>query len=183
MNIDNPTSLLAIEEKPNSFLPINLEELGFIVSSEILTLKDLDYFVLNVGEENLKDIIKRANVVPEDALNGDLVILYDNNKQKKKLPILKKEYLEKYDLQSIISDYIDNKQFINRVISKIKTLNISEEIKQNIEVALKEGNTNLFLIAYNSLTYLLQRNLYLYMINGIIKMEANAKRVRGKDEE
>lgn len=176
----NPLSLLAIEEKPNSFLPIDINSLGLAFPCKNLTLRDIDYLVVTYGIDGIKEAIKNANIVSDDSLIGNLVILYEDNEQRRKAPLISKQTFESYSLANILTEYITDKDFINQVITKIKSLKIQEELVSSIEEKLKTANVYLALEALNLIGYINSRKLYLQMIK-IVERKKNATRVREID--
>lgn len=175
----NPVCLLALEEKPNSFIPIDLKSLGFTITSGILTLKDIDYLTFTYGVVVIKDAIRKANVVSEESLNGNLVILYEENAQKRKIPIIDKHVFETYDIMNVLFSNIDNKEFVNQIINKIRSLKLSDEICADLIVALKQKNIYAFFEITENLGYLTMRKIYLWMIKWLENRQ-NVIRIREK---
>lgn len=165
----NPTALLALEEKPNSFIPIDIHMLGFGFSCAILTLKDIDHFTMSYDENEIKRLIRNVNIVPLEALEGNLVILYEDNENKRKAPLLTKDIINEYGIIEILIRNINNKNFINQIVTKIKAMKLEESFVLNLIANLKNGNVSNFMNLYGMMNYLEQRKLYLYMIKVLKK--------------
>lgn len=170
-NIGNPTALLALEEKPNSFIPIDIHSLGFGFSCAILTLQDVDHFTMNYEENEIKILIKNVNIVPLEALEGNLVILYEDNENKRKAPLLTKDIINEYGIIEILIRNTNNKDFINQIITKIKSMKLDESLALNLIANLKTGNVINFMNSYGMMNYLDKRKLYLYMIKVLKKKQ------------
>ena len=179
--IGNPASLLALEEKPNSFVPIDLKSIGLDFPCENLTLRDIDSLNITYSVAEIKEAIKIANVVPTEALNGNLVILYEENGQRRKAPIISKETFNEYNILGMLNDNILDKSFVNQLITKIESLKIPDEIKFSLEEGLRQGLPHLVMRAFNLMGYVDQRRLYLYMIKVIQRGYNKAKRIREKE--
>lgn len=166
--LDNPACLLAIEEKPNSFLPFSIQDLGFSYPNSVHTLSEMDLFISIYGEAEIKNILMNANVFPVEALSGDLIILYiDEKNKKRKLPIIPAEYYSNYNLIVLLNENAHDKDFINRIINKINNLKEVDEVRENLKNALSTNDFNLFMQIFGSLSYFLQRNMYLYIVKGL----------------
>ena len=177
----NPVCLLALEEKPNSFIPIDLQSLGFDITRGILTLKDIDYLSFTYRVEAIKEAIKKSKIVSESSLSGNLVILYEDNKQKRKTTVIDKYLFENYDIMTMLLSNIDDKEFVNQLINKVKNMKILDDIKSKLVMALKRKEVYIFFEMIETLGYITERKLYLYMIKFIEKKQ-NAIRVREKNE-
>jgi len=179
----SPICMLAIEEKPNSFIPINISELGIKLRiPNYCSLKQMDNIIFNYGIDYLKETLRVSNITDSDKLDGDFVILLGAIYGKRKLPIITKEIRETYNLGQLIINNINNKEFVNQVINKIKNLKNEDPINCNLNSILKSGNANLFLIYYDTLPYLVQRDIYWLVINVIIKLEEKDVIVRERKE-
>jgi len=179
--IDNPLCLLAIEERPNSFMPIDLKALGIGLPSTSITLRELDHLLFVHTTAFIKELIKVNNVVPGYDLSQPLVILYDDeNNRKRKLSLIPEEYYFNGNIREILFDNIDDKKIINQLINKILSLPIEDNIKTNLVSLLKNGFIEEFVIIFNTLPYLIYRNLFLYIGNIINKKN---KLVREKNAE
>ena len=175
----NPACLLVLEEKPNSFIPIDLKKIGFSITTGVLTVRDIDYLTFTYGVKKIKEVIRISNVVSNKALDGNLVILYEENAQKRKIPIIDKHVFETYDIMNVLFSNIDNKEFVNQIINKIRSLKLSDEICADLIVALKQKNIYAFFEITENLGYLTMRKIYLWMIKWLENRQ-NVIRIREK---
>lgn len=171
---DNFSCLLAIEEKHNSYLPINLKDIDINDYPEVLSLAYIDTLTTTYNIEDIKESIKKANVVPTESLDKDLVIIAPGIKRKFK--IITKDMLENYDFTKIIYQNINNKDFVNRIINKLRNLGLNDDLIYY----LKLGEIDKFLTNFNELPYVIQRNLYLYIISSLDKENKNI-RIRNRN--
>lgn len=163
---DNPLCLLALEERPNSFIPIDIKELGLDVSSVTLTLKEMDYLLEVYPLNYIRERIKHNNVCSPTAFDSPLVIIYEDDKnRKRKLPIISEQLYFEGNIETILTENISDKTFLNKLSDKIRLLGIAEEIKVKLIYFLKNGFVDGFLLIYNKLPYLIQRNMYIYIGN------------------
>ncbi len=178
----NPVCLLALEEKPNSFLPIDLNAIGFEISSKKLTMSDIDNLSMKYDEILIREKIRKANVVPAYAMAAKLVLLYEEEGQKRKAPFISKVMFDENNINELMIENIDDKNFVNQLIIKIRNLKVPEYLELTLIDCLKHSSATYFMQAFISLSYILQRKLYLYMIT-IAKRDINSTRVREKEGE
>lgn len=178
--MSDPICLLAIEEKPNSYLPFAINDLGITYPAPVNTLMEMDLFLSIIDQEKIKATLEEVNIFPEEALSGKLVILYiDENGIKRKLPIIPKDYYNNYNLLETLQNNSNDAQFINYILNKINNLQNFEEVRENLKAAIKTSDFELFMSIYSTLPYFVQRGIYLYIIAGL---EKSLRPIREKKE-
>lgn len=181
---DNPISMLAIEENQNNFFPIDISELDLGVNSLCCSIKQLDCLIFSFGIECIKDKIKKANVVSSESLAKELVIIYQQDGKLKKVPIITKELLNDLGISELIGENIHDKVFLNRIYNRLDSLAnaeiISADLKNDMVDSLKANDINLFINRFDSLPYLLQRELLLFIAKLVTANEREevVKRIR-----
>lgn len=180
--VNDPICMLAIEEKPNSFLPINLYELNLGLTSNLpLTLSELDQLIIFYGIKNLLDIINNNNILPIEACSDSLIILYEEkNGVKRKLTVISEEIVENYSFASLVDAISQNKNSINHLVNILNCFKINDFLKNELIFFLKKGLYQDFVSKISELPYFFQRKLFLHMIASINK---SAVRVREKNSE
>lgn len=153
---------LAFENRPNDFMPIDislLEEASF--RHDYSCLYDIDGFTMKYSLEELYEIIKKANLVPDEYLEGTLHVI---NNKKYRFKVYTKEI--NYDLVSFITENIEDKQIMNKLINicnKYDSENI-ELLKKAIESKNEyEVVSYLYKEGYNT-----TRHIYMYIYDNII---------------
>lgn len=176
--IDNPLCMLAIEERPNSFFPIDIRLLDIGVSSASMTLRDLDHLLFLYPEDFIRQRIKENNIVPESNFEAPFVILYDDdNNKKRKLPIISEESYFHGNLKEQLFGVIENKNIINHLVNKINLLMLDEIQKKELISLLKDGYIEEFFLLCCKLPYGVYRVIFIDVTMIINKQN---KRVREK---
>lgn len=160
--MENDKYILVIELLPGDFMPVSPNILIHDDKINFNMIENIDRFTYNLDEEEIFDLIKKENIVPENYLNGKLKII---NKRKYRFPILTKN--NKYYFSDFVKDYIDNKQIMNKLV------NIFNKYKKEDVIILKrfiddkdyKSINNLFMAC----PYIIQRNIYFYIYDNIIK--------------
>lgn len=181
--VENPICLLAIEDRPNSFIPIYITDLGLEeYQTSWVTLKELDEIFIKYEVSFLKEKIKSLNIISEESLKGDFVLLVGNNKNRTKLPTISKELYEKYPLKEYINRNLKNPDFKNHIILKILNLLIIHDTKKQLVLEWKNENVDNFLEYFNQLSYVRKREIYFILIDTFIKFEEKKTLVKGRKE-
>lgn len=147
---------LAIENKPNSYFPINLSDLKIASNMTTTKLEELDNFTLRFTKTEIIDAIKTANLLEVDN-NMALVIIYYEKNDVRKMNALTKEV--SFDMWQYLKDTLENKTIQNKIHNFLQN-KISKETLDN----LKEVKDYPELITIISkLPYEIERKLYFYL--------------------
>ncbi len=157
--MNNDIYTLVLEKRPNDFMPIDINLLvNNIGMNDFYQIEKIDEFTKKYTKDEIYDLIKRANVVTEDYLNGKLEII---NNKKYRFPILTKDI--NWSIDDFFKKYINDKQVMNKFI------NIYQKYSNNnietLKEAIKEHDINIILKILFSLTYINVRNIYFYLYN------------------
>ena len=147
---------LVLELQPGDFMPINI---NILLNNNInyLNILNIDSFTKKHLENEILIMIREANIVPSNYLNGRLQIIND---KKFRYPVLYKDI--NFTLDTFFENYIDDKQMMNKFLNVYLKYNSSKEAiqkyidKKDIEKILN----NLY-----NLDYLTLRNIYFYLLN------------------
>lgn len=164
---DNPISMLAIEESPNNFFPIDISELDLGTNLLYCSLKELDCIIFSFGLDYIKDQIKKANILSERSLSKQIVIIYNDDGKIEKVPLITSELLNNKGINELIEENVHDKVFLNRIYNRldslVKSAEISVETKNNMINSLKSGDINIFIAVYDNLPYMIQRKLLVFI--------------------
>lgn len=155
---------LVLEKRLGDYNIVDINKLDICTSYCINDLSAIDLFTCRFSTDELKDAIKRSNVVKESYLNGYFKII---SSYKHRLPVLTKE---KYDIiknfQS--SDEKVNIDFKNKLYGSYKKIvekNFKNEIFKNrmlkdMNDALKNSNKKELFLMLERLPYRSVRDFY-----------------------
>lgn len=186
----NLVPYLAFEERPNSYIPIDLSNLEIFRGKKLDgTIKSLDEFTMKFSEEELVDAIKRSNTVVLDNYDVPLVIVYKNHS----LPLITNQNINALDMADIFHEALENKELANKLKNKIQSIMkkymsnyISEEgiqiLIKNFQVAINNKNYNYLMYIFNNLSYEGQRELAFYFYEMNKEKENNQILQRKYDE-
>ena len=186
----NLVPYLAFEERPNSYIPIDLSNLEIFRGKKLDgTIKSLDEFTMKFSEEELVDAIKRSNTVVLDNYDVPLVIVYKNHP----LPLITNQNINALDMADIFHEALENKELANKLKNKIQSIMkkymsnyISEEgiqiLIKNFQVAINNKNYNYLMYIFNNLSYEGQRELAFYFYEMNKEKENNQILQRKYDE-
>ena len=147
---------LAVEVKPKNYFPINLLDLKIAKNFMTTDLEKLDAFTLQFTKKEIMDAIKEANLLD---IHDDmpLVVIYYENKNTRKIDVLTKD--NNYDMWSLLKTNYHDKVFLNKVINFLHK-KIEDE---DLSIIKNSRDVGEFLKGIGSLSYLMQRRLYLYL--------------------
>lgn len=186
----NLVPYLAFEERPHSYVPIDLSDLeifkGCILDG---TLKSLDNFTSRFSEEEIRESIKKSNTIMLENYDVPMVIVSKNHP----LPLITNQNVADLDMTNIFNEALDNKDLANKLKNKIQSIMrknmsnyISEEgiqtLFKSFQVAINTRNSSYLTYIFNNLSYEGQRELafYFYDIN---KEKENNQILQRKNDE
>lgn len=194
---------LAFEERPNSFVPVDLMNLDIINKLEneiiywneknkgVITLGVLDSLLSYYTKEEIIESIKRSNTIVLNDYNVPLVVRYNSHT----LPLITKDNIEYLDIMGVIKQACENKNLGTKFKNKYKNILdkywgkivSDEEINKQVhelQNALESCNEGLVSQYFNFLPYEAQREiiLYYYDINESFKLK-NSVRSKKINEE
>lgn len=172
---------IAFEERPNSFVPVDLMNLDIIDKFEkeikywnkknkgILTLKVLDGLLSYYTKAEIVESIKRSNTIVLRDYNVPLIIRYNS----RTLPLITKDNVNSFDFTNVIKEACENKNLGNKFKNKYKnllekywgTIVSDEGIIEQVEAlqeALDDRNESSVLQFFNWLSYEAQREMVFY---------------------
>ena len=160
--MNNSIYHLVLENRPGEFMVVDIAVLlnDFRrISYEMI--ENIDAFTIKYDEEELYELIKRSNLVPEKYLSGKLHII---NEKKYRFPIMSKDTT--FNLNEFFINNIDNKQIMN------KFLNIFNKYApasfNDMNKAVQTKNIKLITFIYSWVSYINHRIIYFYIFNELI---------------
>ena len=189
---------LAFEERPNSFVPVDLMNLDIINKFEneivywnkknagAITLGVLDSLLSYYTKEEIIESIKRSNTIVLHDYNVPLVVRYNSHT----LPLITKDNISELDIMVVIKQACDNKNLSTKFKNKYKNIldkywgNIVSEEQinkqvQELQEALEAGSEELVSQYFNYLPYEAQREIILYYF-GVKESYKQKSAVRSK---
>lgn len=186
----NLVPYLAFEERPNSYIPIDLSNLEIFRGKRLDgSIKSLDEFTMKFSEEELIDAIKKSNTVVLDNYDVPLVVVYKNHP----LPLITNQNISALNMTDIFNEALENKSLANKLKNKIQSIikkymsnYISEEgiqvLLKNFQIAISTKNYNYLMYIFNNLSYEGQRELAFYFYEMNKEKENNQILQRKYDE-
>ena len=160
---------LVVEKRNNDYAFIDI---SIFNAATYQSFSSLDNILKNYTEEEIKDIIIKANIVPDvDIKDKRLLIKYGNYK----LPIYTKDISESFNIYDYIRDNFDSKEkknlFYNKIASFFKNDENAEEKKATFKYIIDYGTVDDFYRSLDMLDYVEFRELYFYIYNYIAKKQ------------
>lgn len=166
---------LALEERPNSYIYIDLSLLDIMESyqfdANMLSLEAIDALLCDFSEDEIKNSIKSSNIVKEEYLEAPLVIIYKN----RSLPVITKDNIDEIaNVDISINGCFHNKQDANKYINKFISVyrryfpENEEEInilQENLKRAFYDHQGGYIKATFNQLPYEGQRAMAFYYYN------------------
>lgn len=184
----NTKYYLVIEKRHGDFLNIDIFLLGNFLK-DYTKLENIDDFTMKLNTEDIIDTIRLTNIVPEEYLEGKLLII-DNFKRTYK--VITKDLLNNFELRSFIENNIKNKNLMNRIKTKIDDL-INNKLNNMIDGyvifnsiefkdAIDKEDTHKILDIISRLPYIELRQLIIYICENLNnKKEINKGLLREKN--
>lgn len=147
---------LVLEYLPGDFMPIDINVLLNSDETSYTSLDTIDSFTKKYTIDELYDMIKESNIVPDQYLKGDLQII---NNRKYRYKVISRD--TNFSLDLFFSKNISNKRLMN------KFLNIYlkyDKNKDDMQKALDNENIYEVLNLIFALPYENVRNIYCYML-------------------
>lgn len=183
-NIEDKTYMLVIKRDNKDYLPLEWNLFNNYNKENLNTLEGIDIFTTKTTKiDLLKEAISK-NILSLDEKFRDFAIIYNEKGKTRELkegPIFKedKDVLNPNNIITFISVNIDNKEFINTIITLLKDNKKEiEEFKyilKNINTFASRGNNAIVaaLSTYNNLSYYDKRYLSIQIYNRYIKNRNN----------
>ncbi len=157
---------LVVEKRNNDFAYINIADLDILKDMTYTNLATLDNYLQHFTEQEIKDSIERANVVPDTEISDKkLLIKYGNYK----LPLLSKEIREELDMFAYIAENFEDKSMKNIFFNKISSIVKDEKRKVFYKDVIDHDSKESFIESLKYLTYNELRELYFYLYNYVAK--------------
>lgn len=172
---------IAFEERPNSFVPVDLMNLDIIDKFEneiiywnkknkgIITLKVLDGLLSYYTKGEIIESIKRSNTIVLHDYNVPLIVRYNS----RTFPLITKDNINEFNFIDIIREACENKNMATKFKNKYKNIlekywgaivsdeGILEQVELLLE-ALESRDESSILQIFNWLPYEAQREMMFY---------------------
>lgn len=172
---------LAFEERPNSFVPVDLMNLDIVdkfkneitywkgKNAGVITLKVLDGLLSYYTKEEIIESVKRSNTVVLRDYSVPLIVRHNSHT----LPLITKDNIAELDIMAVIKQACENKNRGTKFKNKYKNILdkywgkivSDEEINRQVQLlqdALESGQYELVSQYFNFLPYEAQREITLY---------------------
>ena len=147
---------LVFEYLPGDFMPVDIATLLYTKDEKYNTLEKIDEFTKQHTIEEIKEMVKDLNLVPDIYLNGDLKII---NNRKYRYRVISKD--DNLSLDIFFAKNISNKRLMNKFLNIYLKYN---KEKDSMQKALNEENVYEVLNIIFSMPYEIVRNIYTYVI-------------------
>lgn len=156
---------LVLEARPGDFMPIDINLLlndGH--KQNFNSLESIDAFTKLHLVDDIYEMIKKANIVPDLYLSGELHVIND---AKYRYKVITKEI--EFSLDSFFIDYIDNKKVMNKFLNIFIKYNKEELARMKDAIETKDVYQILNILF--TMSYEQVRNIYTYIIDNVIVEE------------
>lgn len=126
-------------------------------------LEDIDSFTMHFTKEEIMAAIKRSNVVNDKYLSGQLVIA--DNQKHKPIRVIDKNYYNNFRIDLYLKEKMQNKQEINNIFNKFKSICLEEKTNNDFHKALLDNNLDLAIDILFNLPYLKLRKFIVYLLD------------------
>lgn len=150
---------LILEKRPGDFMPINIAIIENN-NEQYASLQAIDAFTKKYSEEEIINLIKKSNIVPDSYLEGKLFVINDRKYRSK---VLTKDIDLSLDI--FLEKYIDNKQVMNKFINIYQKY--SKEDIDIIKDAINDKRIDIILQTLFLRSYEIVRNIYFYLYENI----------------
>lgn len=188
----NVLPYLAIEERPNSYVPIDLTLLDITSNidfeNNLMTLEFIDSITMLFTEEEIRESIIRSNTVKQEYCSSPLTIIY----KAKPLNIITKDNIANLNLINIINNCFKDKQEANKLLNKLNVvckkyydIDTVNSILNSIKQAIINGNVDSVISIFNrNIPYIGQREIvFYYYENKENKKEHDSQKLKRLKEE
>ena len=170
---------LVVEKRNNDFAYIDIANLDIVQEKKYTNLYSLDLITRLYSEQELKDSITRANIVPDvDISDKKLLIKYGNYK----LPVLTRDVVDSFNFVTFIRESFGDKSMRNIIYNKLAAIVKDEQRAHLYKGALSKDTYKDFLYSLQFLSYTEYREFCFYLYNYVAKKEeiGDNKRKREK---
>lgn len=174
--VDEQRHFLALLKRPGDYVFIAISKLDIANGIPRIFLQAIDSFTMNFTIDEIIQSIKRANIVSEEYLNGQLVI--QDNQKHNPLKVIDKDFYSDFNINVYLKELLNNKNRLNNIINKFSAIVKDERISKDFKDYLKSGNIEIVINIIFSLPYLEQRKIIVYFVE-----ENNMEREKSKELE
>ncbi len=126
--------LLAIERRPNDYIPISWNLSLLYNQQDINSLEKIDKLTSSTDETLLKVQFISENLLSEECLDKPLVIIFEENERIRKLEssivtMDEKEVIEPSYIYNFLLNNIRQRKIMNRIYNKFKDKKVSDDLK------------------------------------------------------
>ena len=155
---------LVVEKRNNDFAFINVADLDIFKDMNYNSFLTLDNLLKAYTEEEIKDSIIRANVVPDvNVKEKKLLIKYGNYK----LPLLTRDIVDNFSFYDFIIANFEDKRMTNIFYNKLASIVKNDARAELFKTFLDDSTPDEFLKSLDWLSYVEQREFYFYIYNDV----------------
>ena len=154
---------LSLMARIGDYIFIDISKLDIANGYNPYNLADIDLFTMHFSKEEILSSIKRANLVSDKYLNGNLVIA--DNQKHNPIKVIDKDFYNGFRIDLYLSEKMKNKMEINNILNKFRSICKDEVIEESFIKSIKSNNLDLAVDILFNLPYLTLRKFIIYLLN------------------
>lgn len=154
---------LSLMARIGDYMFIDISKLDIANGYNPYNLADIDSFTMHFSKNDILSSIRRANLVSDKYLNGDLVIA--DNQKHNPIDVIDKELYNNFRIDLYLNEIVKNKVKLNNVLNKFRSVCKDKIIENSFVLAIKNNNFDLAVDILFNLPYLYLRKFIIYLLN------------------
>ena len=154
---------LSLMARIGDYIFIDISKLDIANGYNPHNLVDIDSFTMHFSKEEILSSIRRANLVSNTYLNGQLVIA--DNQKHNPIDVIDKEFYNNFRIDLYLNEIMKNKVKLNNTLNKFRSICKDKVIEDSFILAIKNNNLDLAIDILFNLPYLTLRKFIIYLLN------------------
>lgn len=154
---------LSLMARIGDYMFIDISKLDIANGYNPYNLADIDSFTMHFSKNEILSSIRRANLVSDKYLNGDLVIA--DNQKHNPIDVIDKDLYNNFRIDLYLNEVVKNKVKLNNVLNKFRSVCKDKIIENSFVLAIKNNNFDLAVDILFNLPYLYLRKFIIYLLN------------------
>lgn len=154
---------LSLMARVGDYIFIDISKLDIANGYNPYNLADIDSFTMHFSKNDILSSIRRANLVSDKYLNGNLVIA--DNQKHNPIDVIDKELYNNFRIDLYLNEIVKNKVKLNNVLNKFRSVCKDKTIENSFVLAIKNNNFDLAVDVLFNLPYLYLRKFIIYLLN------------------
>ncbi len=179
--IEEQRHFLSLMSRPGDYTFIDISKLDIGLGFSPRDLRDIDAFTMHFTKEEIIASIKRANIASNAYLNGSLVVA--DNQKHKPIIVIDRDFYNNFEIDAYLKEKITNKEELNTLINKFRSISKNEEMTKLFSMALKNQDIITAMELIFNIPYLQSRKYIVYLIeqrNKELELKNKQERIRDK---